>query len=398
MEHDWLEWWDGIGQSCEATPYVADGLKVTGWLDGVAEMAMGFLPCGGAVVLIKRYWMGQEVGWLEWSDAVLSCIPYLGKVGSLALRGVAGAAKWFLRARKLGHLSQGRRWIEEARQLWRRLGCWLTRNACFVAGTLVWVLPSGANPKETPPSKAIAKPIEAVREGEWVLTREEGTGKVGWAPVLKVHKRWAAESELVVIKSGREKLKVTKEHPFYVVGQGWKGAGELKVGEKLVGAEGNLVAVEGIEPFKIRGPPYSEKQVAVYNLTVFGTQTYFVSKEKIWVHNTCLQERLVRHHIFPRAFRETFEARGINIDAYLYLLPCSVHYSIHGYRGGVWNARWREFLERENPLNPYSRSQLADYALRLIDEFNLRQYAGLSDGMVNNAETLLRLEEMAGRR
>jgi hypothetical protein len=277
--------WDETG--CKATPYVAEGLKVTKWLDFAAETAMGFLPCGGVVVLIKRYWMEQEVGWLEWSDAVLSCIPYLGKVGSLALRGVAGAAKCFLRARKLGHLSQGRRWIGEARQLWRRLGCWLTRNACFVAGTLVWVLPSGANPKETSPSKAITKPIEAVRAGEWVLTREEGTGKVGWAPVLKVHKRWVAERELVVVRAGREKLKVTKEHPFYVVGQGWKGAGELKSGEKLVGAEGNLVAIEGVEPFKVRRPPYFEKQVAVYNLTVFGTQTYFVSKEKIWVHNQC---------------------------------------------------------------------------------------------------------------
>ena len=84
-----------------------------------------------------------------------------------------------------------------------------------MAGTLVWVLPSGANPKETSPSKAITKPIEAVRAGEWVLTREEGTGKVGWAPVLKVHKRWVAERELVVVRAGREKLKVTKEHPFY---------------------------------------------------------------------------------------------------------------------------------------------------------------------------------------
>ena len=157
-----------------------------------------------------------------------------------------------------------------------------------MAGTLVWVLPSGANPKETPSSKAIAKPIEEVQVGEWVLTREEGTGKVGWAPVVRVHKRWVAESELVVVKAGGEKLKVTKEHPFYVVGQGWEMAGELKSGEKLVGAEGNLVAIEGVEPFKVRGPPHFDKRVAVYNLTVFGTQTYFVGKEKVWVHNRCV--------------------------------------------------------------------------------------------------------------
>jgi len=126
MEHDWLEWWDEIGQKCEATPFVAEGLKVTGWLDGVAEMAMGFLPCGGAVVLIKRYWMGQEVGWLEWSDAVLSCIPYLGKIGGLALRGVAGAAKWFLRSRHLRHLAQGSRYLDDARRLYRRFAGWIS--------------------------------------------------------------------------------------------------------------------------------------------------------------------------------------------------------------------------------------------------------------------------------
>jgi hypothetical protein len=141
MEHDWLEWWDGIGQNCEATPYVADGLKVTGWLDGVAEMAMGFLPCGGAVVLIKRYWMGQEVGWLEWSDAVLSCIPYLGKIGGLALRGFAGSAKWFLRSRKLRHLAEGKEWIEKARRLGRRVAKGLADHepgSCGVVSQSQW--------------------------------------------------------------------------------------------------------------------------------------------------------------------------------------------------------------------------------------------------------------------
>ncbi|MFA0783350.1 hypothetical protein, partial [Fervidibacter sacchari] len=88
MEHHWLEWWDILDQTCRATPYVADGLKVTKWLDFAAETAMGFLLCGDVLVLIKRYWMEQEVGWVEWSSAVLSCIPVLGKIGGLALRGV----------------------------------------------------------------------------------------------------------------------------------------------------------------------------------------------------------------------------------------------------------------------------------------------------------------------
>ena len=133
MEHHWLEWWDEIGQSCKATPYVADGLKVTKWLDFAAETAMGFLPCGGVVVLIKRYWMGQEVGWIEWSDAALSCIPYLGRLGGLALRGFAGSAKWFLSSRKLNHLAEGKEWVEKARRLGRGVSKWLRRGRYFTS-------------------------------------------------------------------------------------------------------------------------------------------------------------------------------------------------------------------------------------------------------------------------
>jgi len=127
MEHHWLEWWDVLEQGCKATPYVAEGLKVTKWLDFAAEMAMGFLPCGDVGVLVKRYWMGQEVTWVEWSSAVLSCLPVLGKVGGLALRGIAGAAKWFLKSRRLRHLAEGAKWLDDARRLHRRFAGWLTR-------------------------------------------------------------------------------------------------------------------------------------------------------------------------------------------------------------------------------------------------------------------------------
>jgi hypothetical protein len=113
---------------CPATPYVADGLKVTKWLDFAAETAMGFLLCGDVLVLIKRYWMEQEVRWVEWSSAVLSCIPVLGKIGGLALRGVAGAAKWFLKSRRLVNLGQGKNWIKNARDLLKRYLSYITKN------------------------------------------------------------------------------------------------------------------------------------------------------------------------------------------------------------------------------------------------------------------------------
>jgi hypothetical protein len=130
---------------CPATPYVADGLKVTKWLDFAAETAMGFLLCGDVLVLIKRYWMEQEVGWVEWSSAVLSCIPVLGKIGGLALRGVAGAAKWFLRSRHLRHLAQGSRYLDDARRLHRRFAGWQTRSGGKEAHH-IWPIYLGGDP------------------------------------------------------------------------------------------------------------------------------------------------------------------------------------------------------------------------------------------------------------
>jgi len=47
----------------------------------------------------------------------------------LALRGVAGAAKWFLKSRQLRHLAQGSRYLDDARRLHRRFAGWRSNLA-----------------------------------------------------------------------------------------------------------------------------------------------------------------------------------------------------------------------------------------------------------------------------
>jgi len=54
-------------------------------------------------VWILGQWV-EEQGKLRWIDRVLSCFPVLGRVGGLALRGIAGVLKCFLHPRRLGHL------------------------------------------------------------------------------------------------------------------------------------------------------------------------------------------------------------------------------------------------------------------------------------------------------
>jgi len=53
----------------------------------------------------------------------------LGKIGGLALRGVAGAAKWFLKSRQLRNLAQGSRYLDDARRLHRRFAGWTSNLA-----------------------------------------------------------------------------------------------------------------------------------------------------------------------------------------------------------------------------------------------------------------------------
>ena len=86
-----------------------------------------------------------------------------------------------------------------------------------MAGTLVWVLPSGANPKETPPSEAIAKPIEQVRAGEWVLTREEGTGKVGWVACLEGAQTVGGRERVSVRQGGTGEVEGDEGTSFFML-------------------------------------------------------------------------------------------------------------------------------------------------------------------------------------
>ena len=78
-------------------------------------------------------------------------------------------------------------------------------------------------------------------------------------------------------------IRCTPEHPFFVRGQGWVGADMLRVGDELVGDQGEtLVVVER----EIR-----REQARHYNFEVEDWHTYFVAEAEVdpgaWVHNQC---------------------------------------------------------------------------------------------------------------
>jgi len=139
-----------------------------------------------------------------------------------------------------------------------------SRSGCFIAGTPV-LLADGTT-----------KPIEAVVIGDVVVSREEGTGNIH---PQRVSRTWVHEVQatLLLRLMNGEKVETTKEHRFFVAGQGFIGAGRLTLGANLNTTGEHAIQVTGMEP--------KGRSATVYNLEVENFHTYFVGKDAVWVHN-----------------------------------------------------------------------------------------------------------------
>ena len=177
------------------------------------------------------------------------------------------------------------------------------RGVCFLEGTLVEV-------------EGGRKPIEQVRVGDRVLSRDERTGEQGYREVqwsfrgacdqvlyLRVaeipspaHQRGRSERHRVGEPgasaepdpdpdlgeaAGEQTIRSTPGHPYHVAGRGWVQGQRLRVGDRLVGPRGEALRVVGVE--------VREEQALHFNLEVAGWHTYFVAGDlnapAVWVHN-----------------------------------------------------------------------------------------------------------------
>ncbi|MEC0119532.1 polymorphic toxin-type HINT domain-containing protein [Paenibacillus apiarius] len=133
---------------------------------------------------------------------------------------------------------------------------------CFSAGTKV-------------KTEQGLKPIEEIQVGDQVQTRNEETGELGYHPVEELFQR--ETDETYHVKVNGTTIITTAEHPFWVAGQGWVEARDLKKGDKLVDLDDQEVPIEDIDVKKER--------ITVYNFRVQGIHNYFVTDLKIWTHN-----------------------------------------------------------------------------------------------------------------
>jgi RHS repeat-associated protein len=168
-------------------------------------------------------------------------------------------------------------------------------KSCFPAGTPL-LTPDGA------------KAIEDFKVGDLVLSRDEWdpAGPVEPKAVEEVFVRHARVMYLTV--AGR-RIGTTSEHPFYVPGKGWLSAGDLAVGDMLVGHDGQTVRVDAKD---------AGEWATVYNLRIADWHTYFVGAIEwgfdAWSHNSNGCETFVaameKKGVHPKTARKMWNDHG----------------------------------------------------------------------------------------
>jgi RHS repeat-associated protein len=220
-------------------------------------------------------------GKLEWTDAF--------NLAPLAPFSMSGGVKRFL---------GGAMDVNGKIRGWGRIGIKASHNelpnvvgTCFVAGTKVL----------TPVGK---KTIESLAVGDIVTSADPTLNKVANYKI----KHHFIHTVPIVLEIDLESATITcsPEHPFWVVGQGWQEAEELKPGFLLLTKDGLAVPIISIRR--------REGCFTVYNIEVEEFHTYYVSDLGILVHNKSAISRLYTPdgYAIPFGFKDVNDYQSFN--------------------------------------------------------------------------------------
>ena len=115
--------------------------------------------------------------------------------------------------------------------------------------------------------------IETLRVGDRVLSRDVASGELSWKAVVRTTTR--PPRPVYEISVDNEKFSCTGGHLFWVSGQGWVKASQLRPGDILHSA-GQPIVVMKIDP---------KPEQPTFNLAIDRTQTYFVGQQMILSHD-----------------------------------------------------------------------------------------------------------------
>ena len=164
---------------------------------------------------------------------------------------------------------------------------------CFTADTLVL-------------TKSGLRPIKEICKGDDIYSRNEETGETGFQKVKEV---FVTEAHTIyhIWLDGKEEVKTTAYHSFFVKDRGWVTAIQLREADLLETAEGTA-GITGIT--KVR----HDEPVDVYNFHVDEWNSCFVSKGLIYVHNNEIEHVLEKHSLSNEEVRQWYKDRLAEID------------------------------------------------------------------------------------
>lgn len=240
---------------------------------------------------------------------------------------------------------------------------------CFAAGTPVLTADG-------------TKPIEEIREGDLVQSRDPITGATSLKPVTQlIHTEGKALFRLTLRNaSGQlDVIEVTDNHPYWVHGKGWIDSSKLKPGMRLDSFQKKRLTVVSLQPLG--------RVEKTYNFTVADYHTYFAGASNAFVHNCACAKAIGEvasaanyrslftrarpdlpkgwevHHSMPQMYEELMRVAGLNIHEVQFLRGVSpqIHSKI--------TTEWTHFHKAAGG-NP-SATQVADFAKQLD-----RKYGG----------------------
>jgi hypothetical protein len=178
--------------------------------------------------------------------------------------------------------------LEEAEYAAEKKAAEAAAANCFAAGTVIQM------------ANGTTKPIEHVRVGDLVWSRNEGIGRTEACKVGRTSVRHVKSALYLAFANAAtgatDHVVTTSEHPFYVKAKGFVRAGSLGNGTQIVTRAGPPASVSATETRNDRDG------YTVYNLTVESDHTFFVGKLAggVWVHN-CTVDPNKLIHIFDNA-------------------------------------------------------------------------------------------------
>nr|WP_263324589.1 polymorphic toxin-type HINT domain-containing protein [Neobacillus sp. Marseille-Q6967] len=152
--------------------------------------------------------------------------------------------------------------IKTSEDLKIHLEVWNFACNCFTAGTQV-------------KTDNGTKPIEEVKVGDSVLAKNTDTNEMDYKLVDMVFTNEV--DEIYHLQIGNERISTTADHPFWINGNEWRKAKDLKEGDLVETDHGEYVPINKIETIKAK--------TTVYNFSVQDFHTYYVSELGILVHN-----------------------------------------------------------------------------------------------------------------